>query len=98
MEKILANFLKGLGLDSEFITGKMQDFMNVVDDFNSRLTRMEQRQMRMETMLIRICKKSKIDLSEIYESINDAVPQLKGNDNGQQTETRADADAGNIDG
>lgn len=89
MEKMLANFLKAMGLDADLIQEKMQQFFSVVDDFNNRLARVEQRQMRVETMLLRLCQKSKIDLSEIYEPIDDETPSIERNDHGNQQENTA---------
>lgn len=76
MDKILANFLKGLGITPEFIQEKMQQFFALIEDYNAKMERIEKRQMRLETMLIRLCEKSKLRIDDIYVPIDNDGPVI----------------------
>lgn len=76
MEKMLANFLKAMGLTPEYLEKQIQGFAHVIDDVMARLQKIEKRNERLEIMLVRLCKKSKVDISDIYEPIDDGSPVI----------------------
>lgn len=66
MEKILANFLKGMGITPDLIQDKMQTLLTTAQAYDGRMARMELQNNRIERMLIAICASLNVSIVEIY--------------------------------
>lgn len=71
MEKLLTNFLKGLGITPELIQDKMQMFLTTVQAYDERLARLELQNNRIESMLKMLCNQNNIpnDHTERTENV-----------------------------
>jgi hypothetical protein len=66
MEKLLANFLKGMGITPELIQEKMQTLVETVQVYDKRLAQIELQNTRIERMMILLCAKTGVVITDIY--------------------------------